>query len=118
MSIVRFVLHARAQKNSLIPRKYLNVGIVIEKLGESISDHLFARVILGCDTTSKLFKIVKLVGLTLLKDNDIVCQQGVILENPKSTLAEIVARGEKALVCLYKGKLTDNVDSLRFSRFQ
>jgi len=35
-------------------------------------------------------------------------------ENPKSTPAEIVATGEKALVHLYKGKSTDTLDLLRF----
>jgi len=41
-----------------------------------------------------------------------------VLENPKSTPGVIVTTGEKALVCLYKGKLTDSLDSFQFSRFQ
>ncbi|KAK2145874.1 hypothetical protein LSH36_650g01076 [Paralvinella palmiformis] len=70
------------KKCSLLPRKYLNIGIVIENLGESVSEHLiFARVILGCDTISRLFRIEKPVGLALLKDNDIVCQQAVELKS-------------------------------------
>ena len=83
---------------------------MIEKLGESVCEHLiFVHAILGCDTTSRQFGIGKAVGLTLLKDNDI-CQQAVVLENQKSTRAEIVASGEKALVCLYTGKSTDTLD--------
>lgn len=107
------------KKGSLLPRKYLNIGLVVEKLGESVCGNiLFAHAILGCDTTSRLFGIGKAVGLTLLKNNDIFCQQAVVFGNPNSTPAEIVAAGEKALVCIYKGKSTDTLDSLRFARFQ
>jgi len=44
----------------------------------------------------RLFGIGQTIGLTLLTDNDIFCQQPVVLENPKSTLAEMVA-AEKSL---------------------
>jgi len=47
------------KKGSLLPRKYLNIGIVIENLCESVCEHLYAHVILGCDTTSRLFRIRK-----------------------------------------------------------
>ena len=80
---------------------------MIENLGESLHENLFfAHVILGCDT-SRLFSVEKAVGLTLLKDNDIFCQQAVVLENQRSTPAEIVAARAKGLVCLYKGKSAD-----------
>ena len=35
----------------------------------------------------------------------------------KFTLESIVSAGEKALVCLYKEKLTDSLDSLRYTMF-
>ena len=54
---------------------------MIEKLGESVCEHLlFAYAILLCDTTSRLFGIGTAVGQTILKDNDIFCQQAVVLE--------------------------------------
>ena len=81
------------KKGSLFPRKYLDIGIVIAKLGESVCEHL----LLGCDMTSRLFRIGKAVELTLLKDTGIFCQQAVVLENPKSTAAEIVAANQQIL---------------------
>jgi len=71
-------------------------GDVRYVLDENVSECLhFVHVILGCDTILRLFGIGKSIGLTLLKKNDIVYQQAVVLHNPNSTPVEMVITREK-----------------------
>ena len=99
------------KKGPLLARKYLSIGIVMENLGEKVSECLhFAHVIMGCDTTSRLFGIGRYIGLTLLKNNAIVCQHAVVLQNRNSTPAEMVTTGEKTGLSI-QGQIN------RYSRF-
>ena len=65
---------------------------------------LFLHALLGCDTTSHLFGIGKGTILKKFKVNTSLQQAANIFDQPNSTLAEIEAAGEKALVAVYNGK--------------
>ena len=39
-----------------------------------------------------------------------------VFNNEDGTKNDIIASGERALVCLYKGRSDESVDSLRYSR--
>ena len=98
-------------------RKVWKVQWLARILGPEVCYLLpFVHAVNGCDTTSGLFRIGKAVPLKKLSDPNfktqahVFCQQGL----DQST---IITAGEKALVCLYNGRLGDSLDTLRFQRF-
>jgi hypothetical protein len=99
--------------------KFLNIRCVREKLGEDVCENiLFAHAILGCDTTSRVFGFGKGVALKLVKDSECFREQAALFSNSGSSNDEIIQAGEKGMLCLYKAKSNDNLDTLRHHKFQ
>ena len=76
--------------------------------------------LLGCDKTSSLYSLGK--GSSLKErlhtfENRFINVFSKPYDCSEFTPESIVSSGEKALVCLYKGKLTDNLDSLCYTMF-
>ncbi|KAJ8018328.1 hypothetical protein HOLleu_43742 [Holothuria leucospilota] len=73
---------------------------------------------LGCDTTSRLYRLGK--GLSLKHIRTDVCfrAQAKVFLDGRSTMEDTAKAGESALVSLYKGSAGDTLDKLRLVRFQ
>jgi 5'-3' exonuclease len=111
-------LMSEPKKGSLNPRQYLDIGKVREALGDTVCENiLFIHAYLGCDTTSRVFGIGKGTGLKLFKDNEMFQQEALIFGNKESTQDEVIAAGDRAMVCVYGGKPSDNLNELRVAKF-
>ena len=87
-------------------------------LGDQICDNLlFAHVLLGCDTTSRVFGIRKPGGLKKLRSNAFFREQADVFEGLHATPEDIRIAGENTLLCLYNGRPVDKIDTLKVQHF-
>ncbi|KAJ8031936.1 hypothetical protein HOLleu_25305 [Holothuria leucospilota] len=96
-----------------------NIKHVQKVLGEDVCQNiLFTHAILGCDRTSRLYRLGK--GLSLKHIRTDVCfrAQAKVFMDGRSTMEDTAKAGESALVSLYKGSAGDTLDKLRLERFQ
>ena len=95
-----------------------NIRATKEKLGQDICNNiLFIHAILGCDTTSRLYGIGKGTSLSKFKASGMFREQAKVFCSDSAPTHDVIDVGEKALVLLYNGMLTDTLDSLRHKRF-
>jgi len=57
------------------------------------------------------------VTLRLLRKDELFMKQAVIFTDQHSTKEDVVQAGDKAIVCMYKGKPDDDLDGLRYRLF-
>ena len=70
-----------------------------------------------CDATSGIHGIGKGLALKrIIKDAEFQ-EQDEVFDNEDATKSDIIAVGEKAIVCLYNGRSDESLDSLRYWRF-
>ena len=126
--IVLLCYHAKLESHDLFfraePKKNTkklrtwNIKATKEKLGQDIcSNILFIHAFLGCDTTSRLYGIGKGTSLSKFKASSMFREQAKVFNSDSASTHDVVDAGEKALVLVYNGKLTDTLDSLRHKRF-
>ena len=98
-------------KQRTTTRKIWNIKKVKAVLGAETCAHvLFVQAILGCDTMSGIHGIGKgLVFKKIMKDE--------VFNNENAIKSDIIAAGEKSLVCLFNDRSEESLDSLRYSRF-
>ena len=77
---------------------------------------LFIHAILGCGTTSSLYRISKGLSLKAFMHREQLKQQAITFSNELSSKERIVAAGERALAILYNGK-DDDLHQMRYSMF-
>lgn len=95
-----------------------NIKATKEKLGHDICNNiLFLHAFLGCDTTSRLYGIGKGTSLSKFKASSMFREQAKVFNSDSASTHDVVEAGEKALILVYNGKLTDTLDSLRYKRF-
>ncbi len=75
------------------------------------------HAILGCDTTSALYGIGKVIGLKLMRSSTSFLEQALLFSTLSNIRAAVIAAGEKALVLIYKELPNDIWDFLRLQRF-
>ena len=73
---------------------------------------LFLHVILGCDTTSRLYGIGKGAILKKFKEKVTLQQAAIMFDNPHSMPVQIDQAGESALVTICNGKKGDTLNAL------
>lgn len=96
-----------------------NIKTSKEKLGSCIcSKLLFVHAITGCDTTSRLYGIGKTTSLSKIQRSDELSKIADVFMLDNANMDDIIKAGENALVLLYKGDSGDDLDSLRYKRFQ
>lgn len=106
------------KSTSLVGRKYLNIGRVRDTLDNAVVKNiLFVHAILGCDTTSRVFGLGKALSMRMIQQKNLFEEQARVFLNSESTREEVIAAGEKAMVLLYKGEETENLDEMRLNRF-
>ena len=122
--IVLLCYHAEFESRDLFfrpePKKNSkrNIEATKEKLGQDIcSNILFIHAFLGCDTTSRLYDIGKGTSLSKFKASSMFREQAKVFNSDSASTRDVVDAGEKALLLVYNGKLTDSLDSLRHKRF-
>ena len=76
--------------------------------------HAFFHAVLGCDTTSSLYRISKGSILKKFKEKVELQKAALIFDNPHSTPAQIDQAGESALVLIYNGKKGESLNNLRY----
>jgi len=72
---------------------------------------------LGCDTTSRLYGIGKGISLSKFKASSMFHEQAKVFNSDSASTCDEVDAGEKALILVYNGKLTDTLYSFRHKRF-
>ncbi|KAK7469695.1 hypothetical protein BaRGS_00036277 [Batillaria attramentaria] len=86
-------------------------------LGEDVCTNLlFAHAIGGCDTTSSVFSVGKVLPLKKLRESPDFRQQAAVFL-AQSTAKAVKKAGEKALVQLLGGESKDTLDSLRHVKY-
>ncbi len=87
-------------------------------LGPDICNHiLFIHALLGCDTTSRLYGIGKGSSLKMFTASHPFREQAKVFNIHPASMQDVVNAGEKALVIIYNGKLTDTLDSLQLGGY-
>ena len=76
------------------------------------SNILFVHALLGCDTTSRILGIGKPVALRKLKTDAHFRVQAAVFSNTAAAKEDIIAAGERALVCLHNGRSGESLDFL------
>ena len=95
-----------------------NIKATKQILGPDLCNHiLFIHALLGCDITSRLYGIGKGISLRKFKASSTFREQAKVFDTNSASLHDVVDAGEKALIIVYNGKLTDTLDSLRHQRF-
>ena len=90
---------------------------VQQVLGPDVCDRiLFAHAITGCDTTNRMFSIGKSQSVKKLTLEHFK-QQADIFSCSESTHEQIAEAGERAVVSLYGGEVSDTLDELRFVKY-
>ena len=84
---------------------------------ETCANILFVHAVLGCDTTSGIHGIGKGLALKKIMKDAEFQEQAELFNNEDATKSDVIAAGEKALVCLYNGRSDESLDSSRYSRF-
>ena len=99
-------------------RREWNIKKTKAALGLDVcSNILFVHALLGCDTTSRLHGIGKAVSLRMLKTNAQFRNQATVFGPTDAAKDDVIAAGEKALVCVYNGSSAESLDSLRYTRY-
>ena len=92
-----------------------NIRATKEKLGQDICNSIFfIHAILGCDTTSRLYGIGKETYLSKFKASSVFHEQAKVFYSDSAPIHDVRDAGEKALVLVYNGILTDILDSQTF----
>ena len=105
------------KKDTKKPRIW-NIKATKQILGPDVCNHiLFIHALLGCDTTSRLYGIGKGISLRKFKASSTFREQAKVFDTNSASMHDVVDAGEKALIIVYNGKLTDTLDSLRYQRF-
>lgn len=126
--LILLIYHASTESNDLYfkpePKKSMknyrvwNIKAVKQHLGPAVCSHiLFMHAILGCDTTSSVYGIGKGVALKKFTISSDFREQAMVFDTHSASTTDVVEAGEKALVCLYNGKLGEGLNSLRYKRF-
>jgi len=126
--LVLFLYHADMDSKELYFRpepksnarnvRLWNIRKSKEKLGSSIfSKLLFIHAITGCDTTSRLYGIGKATSLLKIRRNELSKIADVFMKDGVHKDG-IIKAGENALVILYNGDIGEELNALRFKKFQ
>lgn len=100
-------------------RRVWNIKKTKRALGKEICNQiLFLHAILGCNTTSRAHGIGKKTSLKKAKSSSEFAKLAAIFNKDNATLDEVIQAGEKALACLYNGRIDESLNTLRYKRFK
>ena len=99
--------------------KVWNINSIRDSIGiETCKLLLFAHAFLGCDTTSKRYGVGKATGLKLIRDNEDFKMMAETFFNKISSVEDIDRAGERAMVIVYGGEMSKQLNKLRYEMFQ
>ena len=113
-------MYSQGKFSSHISRVW-NIKSVCEQLRYNVHVHvceaiLFRHAVGGCDTTSRLYGIGKGTPLNKYALSKVFHESSKIFKKADVSVKQIVEAGERALVVIYGGKVTDNLNSLRYKK--
>ena len=110
-------MYSQSKSSSHISRVW-NIKSVREKLGCNVCEAiLFIHAVGGCDTTSRLYGIGKGTPLKKYASSKVFQDSSKVFNRADVSVEQIAEAGERALVVIYGGKITDNLNSLRYKKF-
>ena len=90
-----------------------DIKVTQSELGADICNNiLFMHAILGCNTTSRYYGLVKGLSPKRFTSNALSRDKAEQFCKKDATVDDVIDAGEAALVCLYSGKEGDNIDGL------
>jgi len=96
-------------------RKIWDIVKIKAALGpETCANVLFVQAILGCDSTSGIHGIGNSLALKKITKDAQFQKQAEVFNNQDATKSDIIAAGEKSLVCLYNSRSLESLDLLRY----
>ena len=105
-------------KQRSMTRKIWDIKKTKAALGpETCANILFVHAALGCVTMSGIHGIGKSLALKKIMKDAQFQEQAEVFNHEVATKSDIIAAGEKALVCLHNGWSVESLDSLPYSRF-
>ena len=72
---------------------------------------------MGCDTTSRLYRLGKVAALKLITKNSKFLELARVFSSSTTAHDNIIRAGEKALVILYNGCQHETFDITRYKRY-
>ena len=114
-AVTQSTSHSGSKKNT----KVWGIRAVQDALGNDVCSRIhFAHAFGGCDTTSAVFSLGKLLSLEKLTGSDFFqTQADVFLLQEESDKQYGGAAGESALVYLCGGRPDDKLDKLRYIKY-
>ena len=98
--------------------KVWSIRFACEQLRQCICDGILAiHVLLGCDTTSRVFSTGKGAALTKFQKNEPFQQDILLFLGKDVSKAETKEAGERLLVSLYGGKANNSLDQIHLYKF-
>ena len=117
-------IYFHPEPKHFVGKKSINISIrtAVRNLGVDLWENiLFIHALIGCDTTFSLYGLGIGSSLKAFREIAYFREQAYVFRKAddcsKFTPESIVSAGGKVLVYLYKGKLTDNLDFLRYTMF-
>ena len=97
------------KKASRLEHQATKEKLVLQDICNNI---LFIHAILGCDDiTSRLYGTGKGTSLSKFKASSLFHEQAKVFNSDSASTHNVIDAGEKALVLVYNGMLTDTLDS-------
>lgn len=103
-----------AETRSKRQDKVINISTLRTHLGPLTHHLLFLHAVTGCDSTSALYGRGKKKAFGMLRKDKQMQSTVAVFNSPSATQAEVVEAGEKFIVSLYGGRLTDSLDTYRY----
>ena len=97
-------------------RRIWNIKKTKSALGPDVCTNI-VHAVLGCDTTSRVHGIAKGAALAKIRTDMQFRDQASVFNRPDAIKDDLIAAGEKSLLCLYKSRSDECLDSLRHSKF-
>ena len=83
----------------------------------STNNILFLHAILGCDTTSGFYSLVKKLSISKIKSDSHFQDQTKVFMNQGANKDDIISAGETVLVYLYNGNPHHDINALKYEKF-
>jgi hypothetical protein len=99
------------------PTKVFSIQSLQESMGDMKNYILMTHALTGCDTTSAIHGKGKVQAFNKIKKDDKLKEVMAIFNNESASPQEVCSAGESFMSILYGGKLTDDLDTLRYKTY-
>jgi len=98
--------------------KCIDVGLLKNQIGSSACNQILVlHAFGGCDTSSAIFRHGKGKLYEQLSRNELVTKHVQVMQNEKSSIADVCSSGLALMVAVYGGKLSDKLGHMRYTAY-